>query len=132
MRNKRKPTHPGVLFKEEVLEPLGMTITEAAKNLGISRKNLSEFINERISLSPDMAIRISKATKTSPESWLGMQVKLNIWESEALIHKLNRPSYFRARLMAGLVSILAIAETSSSLLRFMASLSASSLKVSSL
>ncbi len=82
MKNKRKPIHPGVLFKEEVLEPLGMTITEAAKKLGISRKNLSELINERISLSPDMAIRIAKATKTSPESWLGMQVKLNIWESE--------------------------------------------------
>jgi len=65
---KRKPTHPGILLKEDVLKPLGLTITDAAKDLGVSRKSLSELINERISLSPDMAVRISKATKTSPES----------------------------------------------------------------
>lgn len=82
MKDKRKPTHPGVLLKEEVLKPLGMTITEAAKDLGVSRKNLSELLNERISLSPDMAVRISKATNTTPESWLGMQTQLDLWESE--------------------------------------------------
>ena len=82
MNDRRKPTHPGVLLKEEVLKPLGMTITEAAKDLGVSRKNLSELLNERISLSPDMAVRISKATNTTPESWLGMQAKLDLWESE--------------------------------------------------
>lgn len=79
---KRKPTHPGILLKEDVLKPLGLTITDAAKDLGVSRKSLSELINERISLSPDMAVRISKATKTSPESWLGMQVKLDLWKSQ--------------------------------------------------
>ncbi len=82
MNNKRKPTHPGVLLKEEILIPLGMSVTDAAKDLGVSRKNLSELINERISLSPDMAVRIAKATNTSAESWLGMQAKLDIWESE--------------------------------------------------
>lgn len=82
MKNRRKPTHPGVLLKEEVLKPIGLTITEAANDLGVSRKNLSELLNERISLSPDMAVRISKATNTTPESWLGMQAKLDLWESE--------------------------------------------------
>jgi len=82
MINKRKPTHPGVLLKEDVLTPLGLTITEAAKDLGVSRKALSELINEKISLSPDMAVRISKATKTSAESWLGMQAKLDLWKSQ--------------------------------------------------
>lgn len=82
MINKRKPTHPGVLLKEDVLIPLGLTITKAAEDLGVSRKALSELVNERISLSPDMAVRISKATKTSPESWLGMQAKLDLWKSQ--------------------------------------------------
>ena len=82
MVRKRKPTHPGFLLKEDVLVPLGLSITEAAKDLGVSRKTLSELINEKASLSPDMAIRIAKATKTSPESWLNMQSKLDLWRSE--------------------------------------------------
>lgn len=79
---KRKPVHPGALLKEEVLIPLGLTVTKAAIDLGVSRKTLSELINEKASLSPDMAVRISKATGTSPESWLNMQLKLDLWASE--------------------------------------------------
>jgi addiction module HigA family antidote len=79
---KRKPTHPGLLLKEDVLIPLGLSITEAANDLGVSRKTLSELVNEKSSLSPDMAIRIAKATNTSPESWLNMQTKLDLWESD--------------------------------------------------
>ena len=78
----RKPTHPGIVLLEDVIKPLGLTITEAAKMLGISRKTLSEFVNEKSSLSPDMAIRIAKATSTSPESWMNMQQKLTLWEAE--------------------------------------------------
>lgn len=79
---KRKPTHPGVLLREDVLNPLGLSITEAAQDLGVTRKTLSELVNERASLSPDMAVRIAKATHTSPESWLNMQSKLDLWNSE--------------------------------------------------
>jgi antitoxin HigA-1 len=79
---KRKPVHPGNLFKEEVLIPLGITVTRAAVDLGVSRKALSEFLNAHSSLSPEMAIRIGKATKTSPESWLNMQTKLDLWKVE--------------------------------------------------
>jgi addiction module HigA family antidote len=82
MTTKRKPTHPGFLLKEDVLIPLGLSITEAATDLGVSRKALSELINERASLSPDMAVRIAKATNTSPESWLNMQTKLDLWKSD--------------------------------------------------
>jgi addiction module HigA family antidote len=78
----RKPTHPGTLLKEDVLRPLGLTITEAATDLGITRKTLSEFVNEKSSLSPEMAVRIAKATNTTPESWLNMQTKLDIWNAE--------------------------------------------------
>lgn len=53
----RKPTHPGAVLLEDVIKPLGLTITEAAKMLGVSRKTLSEFVNEKAMLSPDMAIQ---------------------------------------------------------------------------
>lgn len=82
MITKRKPVHPGNVLKEEVLVPLDLTVTQAAIDLGVSRKALSELINGKVSLSSDMSIRISKATKTSPESWLKMQSKLDLWESE--------------------------------------------------
>src|SRR4030042_135941 len=80
MIKNRKPTHPGEVLLEDVIKPLGLTITIAAKKLGVSRKTLSEFVNCKSSLSTEMAIRISEATKTSPESWLNMQTKLDLWE----------------------------------------------------
>ncbi len=78
---KRKPTHPGFVFFEDVMKPLSLTVTEAAKMLGVSRKELSEFVNEKASLSPEMALRISKATNTSVESWMNMQQKLTLWNA---------------------------------------------------
>ena len=82
MRQSRKPTHPGVFLREEVLKPLNLSIEEAASRLDISRKKLSALINEKISLSPEMAVRIARATRTSSQSWLGMQEKLDVWEAE--------------------------------------------------
>lgn len=78
----RKPTHPGTVLLEDVMKPLQLTITDAAQMLGVSRKTLSEFVNEKAMLSPEMAIRIAKATNTSVESWMNMQQKLTIWEAE--------------------------------------------------
>ncbi len=66
---------------EDVMKPLNLSITEAASLLGASRKTLSEFVNEKASLSPEMALRIAKATNTSPESWLNMQPKLTLWNA---------------------------------------------------
>jgi addiction module HigA family antidote len=77
----RKPTHPGEVLLEDVIKPLGLTVTEAAKNLGVSRKTLSELVNQKAALSPEMALRNAKATNTSPESWLNMQTKLNLWNA---------------------------------------------------
>ncbi|MCG6162074.1 HigA family addiction module antitoxin [Leptospira bandrabouensis] len=79
--NKRKPTHPGEVLLEDVIKPLGLTITEAAKDLGISRKTLSEIVNSKSSITPETAIRIALATNTSPESWLNMQTKLDLWNA---------------------------------------------------
>lgn len=77
----RKPTHPGKVFLEDVMNPLSLSVTEAARMLGISRKALSEFVHEKASLSPQMAIRIGKATNTSVESWMNMQQKLTLWNA---------------------------------------------------
>lgn len=77
----RKPTHPGTVFYEDVMKPLELSVTDASRLLGVSRKALSEFINEKSSLSPEMALRISKATNTSAESWMNMQLKLTLWNA---------------------------------------------------
>ena len=82
MTDIRKPTHPGEILREDVMKPLGLTVTEAANRLGVTRKTLSELLNCRASMSPEMAVRVSKATKTSPESWLYMQAKLDLWIAE--------------------------------------------------
>ena len=79
--NDRKPTHPGEVLLEDVIRPLGLSITEAARDLGVTRKTLSEFVNQRSGLSPEMALRIARATETSPESWLNMQSKLDLWKA---------------------------------------------------
>lgn len=75
----RKPTHPGAVLLEDVIKPLGLTITDAAKHLGVTRTTLSELVNQKASLSPEMAVRIAEATGTSPESWMNMQIKLDLW-----------------------------------------------------
>jgi len=82
MIGHRKPTHPGEVLREDVIIPLGLTVTEAAKRLGVTRKTLSALINCKASLSPEMAVRVGKATKTTPESWLYMQAKLDLWIAE--------------------------------------------------
>lgn len=76
----RKPTHPGAVLREDFIKPLNLTIAEAAKILGVSPETLSKFVNEKIILTPDMAIHIAKATSTSPESWMSMQQKLTLWK----------------------------------------------------
>ncbi|MBN2356667.1 HigA family addiction module antidote protein [candidate division KSB1 bacterium] len=82
MVQKRKPTHPGEVLREDVIKPLNLTVTEAATRLGITRKTLSALLNCRAGLSPEMAIRIARATGTTPESWLFMQAKLDLWKAE--------------------------------------------------
>jgi addiction module HigA family antidote len=77
----RKPTHPGEVLREDVLKPLGLTITEAAKDLGVNRNTLSALVNCKCSLTPEMAVRIAQATNTSPESWLNIQTKLDLWKA---------------------------------------------------
>ncbi|MEK6527638.1 MAG: HigA family addiction module antitoxin [Nitrospirota bacterium] len=79
MRRKRQPTHPGGILKRHYVEPMSLTISELAMMLGISRKTLSKIINEHGSVSPDMALRLSRAFKTTPELWLNLQLNYDLW-----------------------------------------------------
>ena len=72
------PPHPGRIVKQECLEPLGLNVTEAARNLGVSRVALSELVNERRGVSAEMAIRLSKAFGSSPEVWAGLQMQYDL------------------------------------------------------
>ena len=76
------PPHPGEVLKGLCLEPLGLSVTEAADALGVSRKTLSGILNGRAGISPDMAIRLSMAFGTSPESWLHQQSMYDLWIAE--------------------------------------------------
>jgi antitoxin HigA-1 len=81
-RVERKPTHPGKIIKEDYLKPLSITISDLASTLGISRKTLSKIINERGAVTPDMALRLSRAFETTPDLWLNLQKKYDLWQAE--------------------------------------------------
>ncbi len=81
-KRTRQPVHPGRILNEDILTALNINITQAAKKLGVSRKHLSNFINEQVDCSPEMAHRLAIATKTSVASWMNMQHALNIWREE--------------------------------------------------
>lgn len=76
------PPHPGEVIKELCLEPLGISVTAAAKGLGVSRKTFSALLNGRSGVSPEMAIRLSIAFDTSAESWLNQQSQYDLWRAE--------------------------------------------------
>jgi len=76
------PPHPGEIIRELCLEPLGLSVTGAAKALGVSRKTLSAVLNGRAGISPEMAVRLSIAFDTSSESWLNQQVQYDLWRAE--------------------------------------------------
>ena len=76
------PPHPGEILRELCLAPLGLTVTDAARGLGISRKTLSSILNGRAGISAEMAVRLSIAFNTTPESWLTQQVQYDLWQAE--------------------------------------------------
>lgn len=83
------PPHPGEIIKELCLEPLGLSITDAAEALGVSRKTLSSIVNGRAGISPEMAIRLSIAFDTTAESWLNQQLQYDLWRAERMRKKLR-------------------------------------------
>ena len=83
------PPHPGEILKTLCLAPLGLTVTEAAQALGVSRKTLSAILNGRAGISPEMAVRLSIAFDTTAESWLNQQTQFDLWHAEQRRKRLN-------------------------------------------
>ena len=81
-RMTRRPTHPGNIIKEDYILPLSTTIKDIAATLGVSRKTLSKIINERGTITPDMALRLSRAFDTTPDFWLNLQKNYDLWHAE--------------------------------------------------
>jgi antitoxin HigA-1 len=75
------PPHPGEAIRELCVDPLGLTVTGIAKGLGVRRKAFSELLNGHAGVSPEMAVRLSKAFGGSPESWLRQQMQYDLWHA---------------------------------------------------
>lgn len=78
----KNPPHPGRIVRQECIEPLGLTVTEAAKRLGVTRQTLNDLVNGKAGISPEMSIRLSKAFGSSPEVWLGLQMEYDLAQAE--------------------------------------------------
>jgi antitoxin HigA-1 len=76
------PPHPGEVLRDGVLDGTGITVTEAARQLGVTRAALSRILNGRAGVSPDMAVRLGKWLDHSPESWLRMQMDYDLWQAK--------------------------------------------------
>ena len=83
------PPHPGEIIRELCLEPLELSVTEAAEGLGVSRKTLSAILNGHAGISPEMALRLSIAFDTTPESWLNQQTQYDLWTAKKAKKKLR-------------------------------------------
>lgn len=76
------PPHPGEIIREFCIEPLSLTVTHAAKALGVTRKTFSALLNGRSGVSPEMALRLSKVFGRSPEGWLKLQLQYDLWQTQ--------------------------------------------------
>lgn len=85
------PPHPGEVLRELCLEPLDLSVTDAAKALGVSRKTLSAILNGRSGVSPEMAVRLGRAFDTSPESWLSQQLQYDLWHAQEALADVDIP-----------------------------------------
>lgn len=77
-----KPTHPGEMLREDFIPDYGLTVTALARNLGVSRQTINELLRERRSITPDMALRLSRLFKNSPEFWLNAQRAVDLWTAQ--------------------------------------------------
>ncbi len=85
----KNPVHPGALVREDCLKPLGLSVTEGAKRLGVGRQTLSNLVNEKAAVSIEMAYRLSKAFGSTPETWLRMQMAFDLSRSRDLERRIK-------------------------------------------
>ncbi|HNW26334.1 MAG TPA: HigA family addiction module antitoxin [Candidatus Gastranaerophilaceae bacterium] len=94
------PPHPGEILLEEYIKPLNFTVSAFALNLGTSRKNLSEIVNEKVGISPEMALKLAKVLGTSPEIWLRLQLKYDLWQAKQKVNLDNLQVISAKRIIA--------------------------------
>jgi antitoxin HigA-1 len=82
MGRMKNPPHPGRIIRQECIEPLGLTVTDAAERLGVTRQALNNLINGKSGVSPEMSIRLSKAFGSKPDVWLGLQMEYDLAQAE--------------------------------------------------
>lgn len=82
MKRAMKPIHPGTIFREDILKALDLTVNDAAKALDVSRKQVSEIVNERAAVSAEMAVHIYQVFGVQADFWLDLQNKFEIWQIE--------------------------------------------------
>ena len=101
LRDKnRRPTHPGVILREDVLPALNMTQKEFALRLGVSRLSVSDLLHEKRVMTAEMAARVGKLLNTTPDSWLRMQQAVDLWEVQQKPEKLAGIRPIKAELLA--------------------------------
>lgn len=81
------PAHPGEILREMYLDPLGVSITQAAEALGVTRKHVSAIVNGRAPVTPEMAVRLATVFATEPEIWVNLQAQYDLWQ----VRKAGRP-----------------------------------------
>ena len=77
----RRPTHPGEILREDFMADYGLSVAELAKRLGISRQSVNELVRCRRAVSPDVALRLARLFRTSPQFWLNLQRNIDLWEA---------------------------------------------------
>ena len=90
---RRKPTHPGMLLREETIPAAGLTTSELAARLGVSPRGINELLRERRSVNADLAHRLARVFNTTPEFWLRLQEAVDIWDA----WQANRQEYDRLK-----------------------------------
>jgi antitoxin HigA-1 len=95
----KHPVHPGRIVRHDCLEPLGLTVTAAAKVLGVSRQALNNVVTGKAAISPEMAIRLTKAFGSTEETWLGMQLAYDLAEARKHARQIKVERYRAAELV---------------------------------
>lgn len=84
-----EPLHPGIILKDVLIDSTGLTISEAAERLGVTRTTLSRLLNQHSGISPEMALRLSKLLSTSVEMWVNLQSQYDIWHAKQHVGSMN-------------------------------------------
>ncbi|MBI3992827.1 MAG: HigA family addiction module antidote protein [Candidatus Lambdaproteobacteria bacterium] len=89
------PPHPGAVLRGLYMEPLGLSVSGLARTLGMSRKALSQIVNGHARITPNIAVRLSRAFDNSPEGWMNLQAQYDLWQERPRVRHLNIPVLHR-------------------------------------